>query len=220
MIKTQLVALATLVTAVILPTTQSAVPLLSPIPQHLMVLGEQEVILAQQSMGLTDRIADPAGNRGFADNILLALHYLKGDVEADNIDWEQIRQPFEVSFTLEPGEFFAFHANTLPEFKDPKYTLNSRFFVDEGYLSVYGLGGNGVCHLSSLMTWVATEAGLEVTAPARHDFFPIPGIDRKYGTSIRSQQAGQNLYLVNGFEQPVTFIFEVDTDAVNLKVVH
>ncbi|NIO20081.1 MAG: hypothetical protein GTN76_04890, partial [Candidatus Aenigmarchaeota archaeon] len=92
---------------------------------------------------------------------LLSLHYLKGDVELP-VNWGEVREPFVVSFTLQPGEIFAFHDNVLDEYVNPKVTMNSEFMTDEGYKSVWGLGGNGICHLASLMNWVAVEAGLEV----------------------------------------------------------
>lgn len=179
----------------------------------------EQRVLAQHLLDLTTRLPSPSGSGVFADNILLSLHYLKGDSgDPRKIDWEKIRSPFEVSFTLNPGEVFAFHKNVLPEYSDPKHTMNSAFFVEEGYKSLAGLGGNGVCHLASLITWVATQAGLEVKAPARHDFWPVPGVPKIFGTSIRSQQACQNLYIRNSLDQPVTFVFRADNQNVDLKI--
>lgn len=178
----------------------------------------QEVVLAQQALDLTTREPGAFANEVFSDNILLALHYLKGDIGSLPLDWEEIRQSFAVSFVLEPGETFAFHDNVLPEFPPPAMTFNSRFFIEEGYRSVGGLGGNGVCHLASQINWVASGAGLEVTARASHDFAPVPGVPKENGTSIRSQQASQNLYIKNDFDFPVIFIFEVDSQIINLKI--
>lgn len=193
-----------------------------------------ESILAQHELDLTTRLPNECGSQVFADNILLALHYLKGDeasfkLEPEklyhpvNMNWEAIREPFEVSFTLKTGEVFAYHANVLPEFNSPAgglaQTMNSRFFMEEGYKALAGLGGNGVCHLASLMNWVASEAGLEVVAKANHDFYPVPGVPREFGTSIRSQSPNQNLYIRNGFEVPVRFEFRIEDQTVFLFVV-
>lgn len=190
--------------------------------------------LAIQEMDLTKRLDNEAGSRIFADNILLCLHYLKGDVnelkkgstinsEAD-INWEKVRLPFEFSFVLKKGEVFAFHNKDFPQYKDPKYTMNSRFFGEEGYKFLNGLGGNGVCHLASLMNWAAQNAKLEVTAKVNHDFWPVPGIPREYGTAIfysatdNFTAENQNLYIKNNFDYPVTFEFKADSEKVKLIV--
>lgn len=214
----QILAITTLISTLVTPASASARVLLSPIPEHLLIFNQNEEVLAEQSLDLTIREVTPKANQGFADNILLALHYLKGDVQLP-VDWEAVRQPFEVSFVLQPGEIFAFHGNVLTEYQNPKVTMNSRFFIDEGYQSVWGLGGNGVCHLASLMNWVASETGLEVVAKANHNFALIPGVAKKYGTSIRSQSANQNLYLINNFDFPVIFKFEIEKEEVNLKII-
>lgn len=198
---------------------------------------EQKTVLAQQELGLTNRLPNSYGSEIFADNIALALHYLKNDVETlkkdssakilgpDDIDWEKARSRFEVSFTLKPGEVFAFHNNTLPEFKDSiAYSTNSRFFIEDGYKSLSGLGGNGVCHLASAINWVASNAGLDVTAKVNHDFFLVPFVPRENGTSIfYAKQGGnsqnQNLYVKNNFDVPVTFEFKVEKEKIALTVV-
>lgn len=216
--KEQLLAFATLVSALAQPISPTTVPLLSPIPERLLVFNQQEVILAEHLLDLTIRDEDPKANQGFGDNILLALHYLKGDVESSKIDWDWARKPFEVSFILQPGEVFAFHGNVLPEYSNPVAAINSEFLTTEGYKSVWGLGGNGVCHLASLMNWVASEADLAVVAPNGHNFAPIPDVSKKYGTSIRSQSQNQNLYIINSFDYPVTFSFTVSSKIIDLKL--
>ena len=216
--KEQILALATLVSTIVLPASQSAQPLLSPIPEHLLVLNIKEEILAEHFLNLTIRDEDANASQGFADNILLALHYLKGDIEGPKIDWDRARKLFEVSFTLQPGEVFAFHGNVFPEFANSVVTMNSEFMTYEGYKSVWGLGGNGVCHLASLMNWVATEAGLEVVALNNHNFAPILGIPKEYGTSIRSQSPNQNLYIINGLGYSVVFEFTANSQSVNLTL--
>jgi len=187
-------------------------------------------VIAQKELNLKDRLPNEFGASVFADNILLALHYLKGDVQElkidqnkplnpTNMDWEKIREPFQVSFTLEPGQVFAFHGNFLPEFEDKvTQTANSRFFIQEGYKSLAGLGGNGVCHLASLIDWTASEANLEVVAKVDHDFYPVPGVPREFGVSIQSQDKSQNLYIENNLEESVVFEFIADSEKVNLLV--
>lgn len=199
-------------------------------------LVEQKRVLAEHKLDLTNRLPDEYGNQVFADNILLTLHFLKGDVESlrltsnksgwANLDWERIRQPFEASLTLEPGEVFAYHDTILPEFSNlPLKTTNAHYTIREGFKPLAGLPGNGVCHLASLINWVAFEAGLEVTAKVNHDFYPVPGVPRENGTSIRWGPNGeynsrnQNLYVKNNFEVPVTLVFKVGQSIVNLTIV-
>ena len=213
--KEQLLALVTLISTVVLPASESATPLLSPLPDYLQY--QNQKVLAEESLDLTVREPSPEANQGYADNIILALHYLKGEVTLP-VDWQEVRKPFEMSFVLQPGEIFAFHENVLPEFAQPALTMNSEFLTTEGYKSVWGLGGNGVCHLASLMNWVASEAGLEVVAKANHNFALIPGISQKYGTSIRSQSPSQNLYIINSLDQPVSFTFKISKNDVSLKI--
>lgn len=190
----------------------------------------QEKVLAQREMDLTKRLPNSFGSQVFADNILLSLHYLKGDVEKlrvsenkviygpDDIDWNKVRDSFEVNFTLKPGEIYAFHNVLLPEFKEAKYTMNSKFYTQEGYKSLAGLGGNGVCHIASLINWVAKDAGLETVAHVNHDFYPVPGVPREYGVSIFSTSADQNLYIRNNFEEPIEFRFKADNKKVVLEI--
>lgn len=186
-------------------------------------------VLAQKELDLKTRLPDPYGASVFEDNILLALHYLKNDVRnfqsegkplnPSNINWEKVREPFEVSFTLEPGQVFAFHGGSLPEFRNKIVTtMNSQFFIDEGYKSYNGLGGNGVCHLASLIDWAATDAGLEVTAKVNHDFYPVPGVPSKFGVSILSQSDLQNLYVKNTRSTAVKFIFKIKDDFIKLSL--
>ena len=213
--KEQLLALVTIVSTVILPASESATPLLSPLPDYLQY--QNQKILVEENLDLTVREPSLEANQGYTDNILLALHYLKSE-ETLPIDWEEVRKPFEVSFVLQPGESFAFHENVLPEFARPAVTMNSEFLTTEGYKSVWGLGGNGVCHLASLMNWVASEAGLKVVAKANHSFALIPGISQEYGTSIRSQSSSQNLYIINSLDQSMSFWFKTDSQRLTLKI--
>lgn len=178
----------------------------------------QDRVLAHKTMDLTTRYPNRWVNEIFSDNILLNLHYLKGGVdklkdEKGKIDWEKVREPFEFSLVLKPDQTFAYHQNLLPEFKDKDVLAGqTRFWYDEGYKSDGYLVGDGVCHLASLFNWVAQEAGLEVLANVRHDFLPVPGVPREYGTSILYSpdgargSANQNLYITNNLDQPVKFV--------------
>lgn len=206
-------------------------------------LVEQKQVLAQHELDLTTRLLasptggpDEYGSQVFADNILLTLHYLKRDTDylkinpdkqaSGNIDWEKIRESFEASLTLEPGEVFAYHDTILPEFNGlPLKTTNAHYNLREGFKPLAGLPGNGVCHLASLINWVAQDAGLEVVAKVNHNFYPVPGVPKENGTSIRWGPNGefnsrnQNLYIRNNFEVPVTFSFEAKKDSVLLSII-
>jgi len=199
--KQTIVGIITLISTAILPVSQAATPLLSPIPEYMRVLGNQEVVLAEHSLDLTSRDEVEIVNKVFAFNILKALEYLGTE-----------------TFSLNPGEVFAFHANVLPEFENPVITMNSKFYIEEGYKAIGGLGGNGVCHLASLINWVGSEAGLEVTALASHSFAPVPGVPKEFGTSIRSQSQNQNLYIKNNLNFPVVFSFQTENKEVRLKI--
>lgn len=198
-------------------------PLKAFLPGGGRVVEENE-ILAQESLDLNTRAPDAWVSQIMADNILLTLHYLKGDREKE-IDWEKARLPFSVTFTLAPGEAFAFHKDILPEFKDKVVkTTGATFHSSEGYKSDGYLFGDGVCHLASLMNWVASQAGLKVTARVNHDFFPVPDVPREFGTTIyylednTSTNQLQNLYIENLFDFPVEFVFLVDNQRVELII--
>lgn len=193
----------------------------------------QREILAEHALDLNSRLPDKVGSEVFADNILLTLHYLKGDVggikvnqgELGGVDWRKARESFEASFILEPGEVFAYHDTVSPEFKNEKIkTSNAHFTLKEGYKPLAGLPGNGVCHLASLINWVASDAGLGVMARVNHDFFPVPGVPKENGTSIRWGPNGefnsrnQNLYIKNNFDFPVIFEFIANEEMVILKI--
>lgn len=180
--------------------------------------------LAKKTLDLTSRYPEKSVNEVFADNILLTLHDLKGDA-SKNPDWEKIRQPFETSFALNPGEVFAFHEDILPEFKGKvSKTTGAHFNWEDGFKSDGWLMGDGVCHLATLINWVAQEARLKVMAPVSHDFLPVPGVPKEFGTAIywlpesgwKSQN--QNLYIENSFNFPVKFTFKADSQKVELVI--
>jgi hypothetical protein len=198
-------------------------------PVNPMVIGQPSFLtsspvvvnqsVASETLDLKTRSPFPSVNEGFGDNILLSLHYLNGEkFSAGQVNWEEIRKPLKVSFMLGPDQVFAFHDLVLPQYQNPAVTLNSNFSMKDGYKFVAGLPGSGVCHLATLMTWVAKEAGLEVTALASHDFAPVKGIDRKYGTAIMSNSATQNLYIKNNSGVPLVFEFMASEDSVVFSI--
>jgi len=167
-------------------------------------LAVQERVLASGTMDLSSRYPVESVSEGFKENILIAVDYLNRN-----------------EIVLQPGEVFAFHKNIMPKFRQDKIiTQESGFVAKDGYKYVAGLAGNGVCHLASLMNMVATEAGLEVTAPTNHNFAKIPGIESQYGTSISTQNSPerQNLYIKNNFEFPVEFKFSLDNNLLSLSI--
>lgn len=191
------------------------------------VFGEpKEEILASMPMDLSKRYDSEFVNGVFKDNIVLALRYLNDHARLEyseprsELDWEKVRQPFTVGFTLQPGEVFAFHDKLLPEFKDQVVkTLGSHFIGQEGYKSDGFLYGDGVCHLASLINWAASHAKLEVVSLVDHDFRLIFGIPKEFGTSINSHSTTQNLYIKNTLDKPVEFRFKVNGERVELEIV-
>lgn len=163
---------------------------------------EIQPILAGREISLEQRYAVASVNEVMKFNILLTMK---------NMGY---------SFRLEPGQTFAYHDTVLPKYKDKVVkTSNSTFGYSQGFKSDGYLVGDGVCHLASLMTWTAREAGLEVDAPVRHDFAAIPQVDPDHGTSILSPDQRQNLYITNNKDFPVEFVFEYQSDGdLNLKI--
>ena len=82
--------------------------------------------------------------------------------------------------------------------------------------------GDGVCHLASLLYWVAKDANLDAFAPANHNFMPIPQVPKQFGVSIYASSgrnaagALQNLYITDNKNLPVIFSF--DYDGRNLEI--
>lgn len=186
-----------------------------------------EHLIAQKVMPLDDRYPDKFVNDVFRDNILLNVAYLAGRVRSPkDIRWEQITKPFKYEFKLEPNKTFAFHEDVKDSYKDSLVkTTNAHFNFADGFKTDGFLFGDGVCHLASLINWVAKEAGLRVEAPTNHDFAPIPDIPKEYGVSIYSNpyskgsNALQNLYITNNKSKPIAFRFEYQDDKVKVSVV-
>ena len=172
-----------------------------------LIRGEYPV-LSSEKLDLSKRYPVASVSEGFKENILIALGYLS--FQDDVLE-------------LKNGEVFAFHKKgILPEFDESKIvSQESDFTTNTGYKVVAGLGGNGVCHLASLINKAASKAGLEVTAPVNHNFAVIEGIEREYGTSIstRNSPERQNLYVRNNFDYPVRFEFVLNDDILVLSII-
>jgi hypothetical protein len=205
-----------LLLALIIPFFSFSIPtpnleMVWPIPR--------EEVLAEHVLNLNERLPDSDfGNEVFKYNILLALKYIEGNTN--------LPDSFTAEVELQPGEVFAFQENLLPEFENKTVKTGwTKYIAEEGYKPLAGLYGNGVCHLASLINWVGSDAGLKVTAPANHNFWPVPGVPKEYGTSIRYLADGswktknQNLYLENPFDYSVKLIFEASNEEVDLRVV-
>jgi hypothetical protein len=195
-----------------------------------MRVSEQAEIkqLASHTMPLSDRYAVPSVNNVFRDNILLTIAYMRGIVQQGKpIDWNSIEKPFTYSFTLQQGQTFAFHDGFLPQFDGKvSITTHADFGSDQSFKSDGYLIGDGVCHLASIMSWVAKDAGLKTTALVNHDFANIPDVPKQYGVAIYddknslSASAMQNLYITNNKEYPVTFTFTFENNELIITATH
>ena len=180
-----------------------------------------ENTLASHEISLNNRYSVQSVSEIFKDNILLNLSYLSGDIKsAKEVNWDEVKKSRTIQFKLNPGETFAYHGNVLPEYKGKMaVTTNAHFNGIEGFKSDGYLVGDGVCHLASLMYWVAKDAGLQIGNKVDHDFMAIPEISRENGVSIHSGSATQNLYITNNKDQAVTFRFDYDGDKLKLAIV-
>ena len=185
------------------------------------ILGASSAVLASHSMNLENRWDDQFVNDVFKDNILLTLYYLDNKVnDKTQIDWEKINHPLKVEFTLQPTETFAFHEKTLKKYSDNLVkTTNSHFIGSEGFRNSGHLIGDGICHLASLIYWVAEDAGLTAYSPSDHNFAKINEVPREYGVGILSPNPLGNLYIVNNLEKPITFSFDFDGENLTVAVV-
>jgi hypothetical protein len=168
-------------------------------------------VRSERSFSLTDRYPDKEVNDVFRFNILHTLDLMNSKT---------------YSFTLNPGEVFAFHEDVLPQFQGRiVQTMRAHFNYADGFKSDGYLSGDGVCHLASLMYWAAKDAGLAALAPTNHDFATIPEVPKEYGVSIFYNPATheanekQNLYITNTFDTTVRFAFVVDATNLTVKVI-
>jgi len=183
-------------------------------------------LLASHNISLEDRYNDKFVNDVFKDNILLNIAYLSDRVrKKEDINWDEIKKPLTYRFVLSPKKTFAFHEDVLEKYKDSvAKTTNARFNFSDGFKSDGYLMGDGVCHLASLIYWVAKDAGLDAYAPTNHDFAIIPEIDKKYGVSIykmpsqMSVNAVQNLYITNNKENEVVFEFNYKDGELKISI--
>jgi hypothetical protein len=186
---------------------------------------ENQSILASRSISLKNRYYTESVNDIYKDNILLTLSYLNGEVgKKEDINWSSVRQPKHDEFTLDPKETFAFHDQVLSEYKNIVKTTNAHFNYQDGFKSDGYLTGDGVCHLASLMYWVASDADLDTYAPTAHDFASINEIPKEYGVSIyylpggATLSAEQNLYITNSFSYPIKFLFDLEGDELRVSI--
>jgi hypothetical protein len=187
---------------------------------------DTQSVRAERTFSLTDRYPDPWVSGIFRDNILLTLSYMDHEVkEPAKVDWSAVVKPQSYSFTLSPGEVFAFHEDVLPQFEGKvTQTMHAHFNYTDGFKSDGYLTGDGVCHLASLIYWAAKDAGLATVAPTSHDFANIPEVPKGYGVSIyynpatHQSNAQQNLYITNTFDKAVQFAFAFDGTNLSVKV--
>lgn len=191
---------------------------LSPIPISGNVLSSHEI-------SLENRYPVKSVSDVFKDNILLNLAYMGSKITSKDINWEQVKKPSHFEFRLDPNQTFAYHDDVLPEFKDKvAKTTNAHFNWTEGFKTDGYLFGDGVCHLASLIYWVAKDANLETLAPTSHDFMTIPEISKEYGVSIYSNpyskgsNAQQNLYVTNNKDKAVIFKFEYSDEKLKFSI--
>jgi hypothetical protein len=182
--------------------------------------------LAQEKISLENRYNNEFVNDVFKDNILLNIAYLSGKItKKEEINWDEIIEPFNYRFVLAPGKTFAFHDDVMPEYKNSLVkTTNAHFNYSDGFKSSGYLYGDGVCHLASLMHLAAKNAGLDTNAPTSHNFAVIPEIPREHGVSIYmspgNHQANsmQNLYITNNKSQDIVFEFNYSEGVLGLNI--
>lgn len=179
--------------------------------------GQKEHLLASHEISLENRHPVVSVNKIFKQNILLNINYLSGLTLPQD-------SPYSFDFTLDPSETFSFHDNVLYQYKNSVVkTTNSHFNIAEGFKSDGYLVGDGVCHLASLINWVAQDAKLEVYSPRNHDFATIAEIPREYGVSIYyypglvEANAMRNLYVTNNRQNPIIFRFTYEMDSLRVS---
>lgn len=212
-----------------MPNIRKSIQLLILLPFPLFSLFSEpaeDYVVAEREMSLENRQPVSWINEVFADNILLNLAYLRGTHSGRQVNWDDVKKPFEYEFKLEPTNVFAYHEDILPKYAGKvTQTTNAHFNAAEGFRTDGYLFGDGVCHLASLLYWVALEAGLEAEAPTNHNFMVIPDVPKEYGVSIYSNpfakgsNTRQNLYIANNKDKAVTFKFKYVDDKVKVSVV-
>ena len=142
------------------------------------------------------------------------------------INWGQVKSPFEYSFRLHPNQTFAFHDDVLEKYNGRvEVTTRAHFNWQEGFKSDGYLVGDGVCHLASLMYWTAKDAGLTAEATTKHDFMTINQIPKEFGVAIydvpgqKDASSHQNLYITNNKDKPVDFQFTYSGNTLKVTIV-
>lgn len=182
------------------------------------------VPVASRAISLEYRYPVDSVSDVFRDNILLNLAYMRGSVaKREDINWDEVKKPFEYEFTLKPSETFAYHEDVQKAYKPTVVkSTQAHFNAQEGFLTDGYLYGDGVCHLASLLYWVAKDAGIHAYAPANHDFMAIPEIPNIYGVSIysnpMSKTVGQNMYITNTKAYPIVFSLKYDGEYLTVSV--
>jgi hypothetical protein len=189
-------------------------------PAKPQVQGTSNVVLATHSFSLEDRYGNTFVNDVFKDNILLTLAYMDGTVkDKADLSWDKVESPFTYEFTLNPGEEFAFHDGTLPDYsKNVVKTTGVTFNSQEGFKYDGDLVGDGVCHLASLIYWTAKDAGLSAYAPSNHNFAKINDVPKEYGVAIMAPSPMGNLYITDNLNKPVNFVFNYDGTNLSVNV--
>lgn len=183
--------------------------------------------LSQHEFSLNNRYKNPYVNDVFKDNVLLTIKYATGSkINPKSIDWNALEEPFVFKMSLKPGEVFAFHDDVLPQYKGKVIkTTNAHFNFQEGFKSDGYLAGDGVCHLASLLYWVAKDAGLSAYAPTNHNFAPVPEVPKEYGVSIYSYPGKsysnrlQNLYITNNLDKEIVFEFVFSGEYLKISAI-
>lgn len=210
---------------VVIPLSLST--LLGPVNNpDLVNPSSASTLLAQQELSLDNRYGNSFVNDVMKKNILLNLAYMSGRITSTkDVKWDEVVKPFQYEFKLDPSKTFSFHDDVLDKYKKSLIkTTNAHFNAQEGFKTDGYLFGDGVCHLASLINWVAKDAGLDVEAPTNHDFAKIPDVPKEYGVSIYSNpnslgsNTRQNLYITNNKTKPITFKFEYKNDKVKVYI--
>ncbi|OGE27411.1 hypothetical protein A2867_02500 [Candidatus Daviesbacteria bacterium RIFCSPHIGHO2_01_FULL_40_11] len=195
--------------------------------QHFVSPLRGEYLLAHREMSLDNRYENKFVNDVFKNNILLNLAHMNGRVsKASDIKWDEIAKPFQYEFKLDPNKTFTFHEDVKATYRETlAKTTNAHFNAQEGFKTDGYLFGDGICHLASLINWVAKEAGLSVEALTNHDFANIPDIPKEFGVSIYNIPGSlgsnelQNLYITNNKAKPISFKFEYLDNKLKVSVV-
>lgn len=200
-----------------------ATALLLIVSPKTSLLNEKADVVAEHQFSLDNRYHVPSVNEVFKKNILLNLAYLAGQVtKKQDINWDNVLKFTHTEFTLQPGQVFAYHDNLLKQFQGKvSVTTKASFDASDGFVTDGYLYGDGVCHLASIINWVAKDAGLETLAPHNHDFAVIPEVPKQYGVGIYKAPDGgaeSNLYITNTKDVPITFHFNVENDELQVYV--